>query len=102
MKYYLSSYKFGNDIDKLKSIMPKNTKIGHINNARDFSDPERRRKNQTEEIEQLNHLGFMAEALDLKDYFNKEEGLREKLNTLGAVWVAGGNTFVLRQAMKLS
>ncbi|MBA3683123.1 MAG: Type 1 glutamine amidotransferase-like domain-containing protein [Bacteroidetes bacterium] len=25
-----------------------------------------------------------------------------KLNALGAVWVSGGNTFVLRQAMKLS
>ena len=102
MKYYLSSYKFGNDVGKLKSMMPKNNRIGHINNARDFSDPERSRKNQTDEIEQLNQLGFVAEALNLRNYFNKEADLRNKLNTLGAVWVAGGNTFVLRQAMRLS
>jgi dipeptidase E len=104
MKYYLSSFKFGNDIEKLKSMMPANRRIGHINNARDFTDadPERMIENQREELEQLNQLGFTAEVLDLKDYFNKKNELRKKLNTLGSVWVSGGNSFVLRQAMKLS
>lgn len=85
-------------------MIPANRKIGHINNARDFTtaDPERRRISQAEELEQLSQLGFVAEALDLKDYFFKEEALRSKLNTLGGVWVSGGNTFVLRQAMRLS
>ncbi|MGZ3953284.1 MAG: Type 1 glutamine amidotransferase-like domain-containing protein [Flavisolibacter sp.] len=104
MKCYLSSYKFGNDIDKLQSMISDNRKIGHIINARDFTaaDPARMRVTQAEEIEQLNQLGFEAEAIDLKDYFHQEEALRSKLNTLGGVWVCGGNTFVLRQAMRLS
>ncbi len=102
MKYYLSSYKFGNDLEKLKSIIPKNNKIGHINNARDSSDIDRSKKSQTDEIEQLNQLGFAAEVINLKDYFNRKEDLRKKLNSLGGLWVAGGNTFVLRQAMHLS
>ena len=104
MKYYLSSYKFGNDIKKLKLMMPENCKIGHINNARDHTaaDPEKRIKSQAEEISVLNELGFIAEPIDLKDYFNDGENLRKKLDTLGGSWVAGGNTFVLRQAMKLS
>jgi dipeptidase E len=104
MKYYLSSYKFGNKVDKLKLMIPNNNKIGHINNSRDFigRDPERAKKNQDDEIIFLNSIGFEAEILDLNDYFEKENKLRKKINSLGALWVSGGNTFVLRQAMKLS
>src|ERR1044071_5952970 len=104
MKCYLSSYKFGIHIDQLQSMMPANRIIGHIINARDFTaaDPEKKQATQAEEIKQLNQLGFVAEALDLKDYFFKVEALRKKLSTLGGVWVCGGNAFVLRQAMRLS
>jgi len=104
MKYYLSSYKFGNKIEDLKRLCPSNNKIGHINNSRDWvgADPKRAAKHQREEIEFLNSIGFDGEPLDLKLYFNKVDELREKINSLGAVWVSGGNTFVLRMAMKLS
>ncbi|WP_324671529.1 Type 1 glutamine amidotransferase-like domain-containing protein [Hymenobacter sp. GOD-10R] len=104
MKYYLSSYKFGNQLDQLPSLLPLAAKIGHIHNARDFTtaDVERKVRSQQEEIAQLQQLGFAAEALDLKDYFHREAALRTKLNTLHGVWVSGGNTFVLRQAMRLS
>ncbi|MEO6304209.1 MAG: Type 1 glutamine amidotransferase-like domain-containing protein [Bacteroidia bacterium] len=104
MKLYLSSYNFGNDIAKLKAMMPANNKLGLIDNAKDTVgfDPELRSKIYTEQLEQLNNLGFSAEYLDLKNYFGKESDLRKKLESLSAVWVTGGNTFVLRQAMKLS
>ena len=104
MKFYLSSYKFGNEVEKLKSMIPANNRIGHINNSRDFTnrDPERAEKNQNDEIDFLNNLGFEAEVLDLKDYFDNEEELRHKFKSLGAVWVSGGNVFIIRQAMQLS
>ncbi|MDO5969946.1 Type 1 glutamine amidotransferase-like domain-containing protein [Flavivirga aquimarina] len=104
MKYYLSSYKFGNKIEELKELIPKNNKIGHINNSRDWvgSDSERANKDQQEEIELLNKIGFKAEPLDLKEYFDKTDELNIKLTSLGGIWVSGGNTFVLRMAMKLS
>lgn len=104
MKFYLSSFKFGDKVEDLKRLRPTNKKIGHISNARDWlgSDQERAQKNQESEIDFLNSIGFEAEALDLKDYFHQEEKLREKLNELGAIWVAGGNTFVLRMAMSIS
>jgi dipeptidase E len=104
MKFYLSSYKFGNEIDRLKTMLPAGSRIGQINNARDWTDadPERRAKHLREELEQLNQLGFVAEHLDLKDYFGKEHDLRKKLSELDGVWISGGNAFVLRQAMKLS
>lgn len=104
MKYYLSSYKFGSKIEDLKRLIPQNNRLGHINNSRDWvgADPARADKHQKEEIEFLNNLGFIAAPLDLKLYFHKKEALRQKMNTLGALWVSGGNTFVLRMAMKLS
>ena len=104
MKYYLSSYKFGDKIDDLKRLIPKNNKIGHINNAQDCLgyDVERTRKSQEDQMGYLNSLGFESEPLDLRSYFYKTEALRDKISDLGALWVSGGNAFVLRMAMKLS
>lgn len=104
MKYYLSSYKFGDQVAELKRLLPANKRIGHINNSRDWvgADPARARKHQGEELAFLNEIGFEAEPLDLKQYFHQAAALNEKLQTLGALWVSGGNTFVLRMAMRLS
>jgi len=104
MKFYLSSYLFGDHVEELKRMMPSNKKIGHINNAQDYSqwDPVRSNNNQIEQVEILNSLGFEAESLDLKNYFGKQDELESKLSSLGGLWISGGNTFVLRQAMALS
>jgi len=104
MKYFLSSYKFGNHKTQLKHMVPANPNIGCINNSRDWvgADPARAARHQQEEMHTLAELGFVPEALDLTAYFGKKEALAEKLADLGAVWVSGGNTFVLRQAMYLS
>jgi dipeptidase E len=104
MKYYLSSYKFGDKVEELIRLRSDNARIGHVNNSRDWvgADPVRANRHQQAEIAYLNELGFGAEPLDLKDYFGKAEPLKEKLEELGAVWVSGGNTFVLRMAMRLS
>ncbi|OGK18995.1 hypothetical protein A3D80_03595 [Candidatus Roizmanbacteria bacterium RIFCSPHIGHO2_02_FULL_40_13b] len=103
MKFYLSSYKLGNQTEKLKQLIPHN-KIGYIPNARDYStaDPERRKESVEANIQSLKELGIECELLDLKDYFSNPESLKEKLQALGAVFIGGGNVFVLRQAMKLS
>ena len=103
MKFYLSSYKLGNKTGQLKKLVPYG-KIGYIPNALDFSNADLvRRKNHIEkDISALRELGLTVELLDLKDYFDNQSALKEKLTELGAVFVSGGNTFVLRQAMKLS
>lgn len=104
MKYYLSSYKFGIDFLRIKELLPQGAKIGHINNSRDWIGANIERKNidLQEEITFLENLGFQCEHLDLKDYFGKTLNLKQKLNELDGVWICGGNTFVLRQAMRLS
>jgi len=53
-------------------------------------------------MQKLTDIGLTPELLDLREYFNKPELLRQKLLSLGGVYVRGGNTFILRQAMKLS
>ncbi len=103
MKFYLSSYKLGNEVKKLKKMIPKNRKTAYIANALDFSsDLERKKKADRFNIGQLNSVGLKVEMLDLRNYFGKPKELEKKLGEFGVIGVRGGNTFVLRQAMRLS
>lgn len=105
MKYYLSSYKLGNETEKLKTLI-KNTseKFGYIPNALDFTGADQAdvRQHCEKDIKDLSLYGVKVEMLDLKNYFEKENELKTKLTELGGLYISGGNTFVLRQAMKLS
>jgi dipeptidase E len=105
MRFYLSSYGVGSDVERLKGLIPRdNAKFGYIPNALDFTgaDPERRRKQGLNTMDALRQVGMDPELLDLKDYFGKNSELEAKMSELGGVWISGGNTFVLRQAMRLS
>lgn len=103
MRFYLSSYELGNKTEELKKLVPRG-KIGYIPNARDFTgaDPERKEKRNNKDMKSLHELGLEVELLDLKNYFGKQDELKNKLAELGAIFISGGNVFVLRQAMKLS
>lgn len=100
MKFYLSSYGLGNSVAKLRKMMPKNKKTGFILNALDYTIINEIKIK--ERLKGLTLAGLEPEILDLKLYFGKEKELEKRLSGLGAVWVNGGNTFVLRQAMRLS
>lgn len=104
MRLYLSSSGLGDQVEQLRRWLKSGSRIAHINNARDWvgADPNIRANYQASEMEELRTLGYQVESLDLKDYFNQTEELRQKLAELDGVWVSGGNTFVLRQAMRLS
>jgi dipeptidase E len=104
MKFYLSSFRLGDRANELLRLMPENKTIAYIPNAGDYSDVnvEQRKQWESEDVKSLEQLGLSVEYLDLKHYFNKSADLRETLNTFGGVFVRGGNTFILRQAMKLS
>lgn len=105
MKFYLSSYKLGNEVDKLQKMLCKETNMfGYIPNALDYSEASsaRVREHMQADISSLTELGIHVQLLDLRDFFGKENALRNKLKSLDGVWVSGGNVFVLRQAMRLS
>lgn len=105
MKYYLSSsYKIGTEEVKLKEMTANGNKhVAFIYNALDYvTDLERRNKSVAMNISDLEKLGFNVDVLDLKLYFNNSKALKDKLEHYDVIWVRGGNTFVLAQAMKLS
>ncbi|MFD2611591.1 Type 1 glutamine amidotransferase-like domain-containing protein [Paenibacillus gansuensis] len=104
MKYYLSSFKIGNEELALKRLTENgNKKVAFINNALDFAtDSERRKQSDAIDVSDLERLGFHVEILDLREYFYKSTELEEKLEDYDVIWTRGGNTFVLAQAMKLS
>ncbi len=84
--------------------MTPKLKIGYIPNARDFTgaDPIRKAKRNDNDMQMLRELGLEVELLDLQEYFGKVVELKDKVAALGAIFISGGNVFVLRQAMKLS
>ena len=101
MNLYLSSYGFGSQADKLRTFA-SNKRIGFIPNALDYVEAEPRAASNAQRLGELRDLGIDADVLDLSEYFGASAHLEEKLASLGGVWVRGGNTFVLRQAMQLS
>lgn len=104
MKFYLSSFKLGNKAKELVRLMYRNKKIGYIPNAGDYTNGNLKRRNEINQSDmtELRKFGLEVEFLDLKEYFGKTNDLRKKIKELGGVFVRGGNTFILRQAMKLS
>ena len=116
MKFYLSSMGIGNKGKELFNLINNNSdngnnendkinnKIAYIPNACDFSNVnlERRKITESYDIKELEKLNLKVEYLDLKKHFNKTDELRKKLKEFKGVFVRGGNTFILRQAMKLS
>lgn len=103
MKLYLSSYRLGDNPQKLAELAGNNKKAGVIANAMDFlSDKAGRKDSADREIADLKALGFQPEEVDLRNYFGKPEELDEKLSEYGLLWVRGGNVFVLRKAFKES
>jgi dipeptidase E len=104
MKFYLSSFEIGNYGNDLVRLLGQNKKIAYIPNAGDYTKINYKLKNsrETSDINNLKELGLTVEYLDLKDYFHKTDKLRTKLNEFSGVFIRGGNTFILRQAMFLS
>ena len=104
MLLYLSSYKLGNKIEVLKHWIKENgNKIILIANSRDWS-PESQAKEESvlRDCALLQQIGFDVKRLDLREYFGKEEKLRQDLENERAFFAIGGNTFTLRMAMKYS
>lgn len=105
MNYYLSSYKLGNELEKLNQLVKKTSgNIGYIPNSLDYigADPQKRAESTQNDILDLQSHGCNVEIVDLRNYFGKVDELKNKLQSLGGLYVRGGNTFVLRQAMRLS
>ena len=103
MRLYLSSQYWGNEPQRLFDLVGSNTKkVGIITNSGDLFPEEGTLERVSSNVAFLNEHGYSAERLDLRDYFGRQEDLEAKLKEFGLVWAVGGNTFLLRRAMKQS
>lgn len=103
MKLYLSSYRLGDDAERLSELVSGEKRVGVVRNALDYSDDVvRLEKGREREFDELRALSLHPEEVDLKNYFGAGAGLRKTIGQLDALWVVGGNTFILRRAMKQS
>ena len=103
MKLYLSSYRLGDNASELGCLVSGKKRIGVIRNALDFShDQERLREGRDREFYELRNLGLVPEEIDLRKYFHAKDDLRGIVGQVDALWVVGGNSFILRRAMQQS
>lgn len=102
MKFYLSSFKIGNNPNQLKNLLPDNPKAVYISNGLDFAKPESQKKHEKWDLRELNEIAIAVEHLDLRDYFEKRAQLKSRLQDVDLIYVSGGNVYDLRIAMSLS
>jgi len=105
MRLYLSSFRLGKHPQKLVDLVKGNMRAVVVINACDYLSDEERLIRVQQEFTALQGLNFFPSELDLRNYFNdqqKQRELHDLLATYGLIWVRGGNSFVLRRAMKIS
>lgn len=101
MNFYLSSFRIGNEPATLRRLAAGRT-LGFVPNAIDHLAADDRAASNAQVLQEVRGVGLDVELLDLQSYLGKSAELGAKLGSLGGVFVRGGNTFVLRQAMRLS
>jgi dipeptidase E len=103
MRLYLSSYRMGDHPEHLVALAGEaGRRAVVIANAMDPAPAGVRRDAVEYELAELAGLGFDAVELDLRDYFGHRQRLREDLGGAGVAWLRGGNTFMLRHALRYS
>ena len=101
VKYYHSSFRVGDHGTKLVELVEGGS-IAYVPNALDHIPRNEQKQAIARNETELRELGISVKLFDLRDYFSTASKLGEEIARFSGVWVSGGNTFVLRQAMKLS
>jgi dipeptidase E len=99
VRLYLSSFRLGEHPELLLRLAGEEARVAVIANAMDDAPPDVRRKAVERELRALSELGLRPAELDLRSYFDDAALLRSDLAQYGAVWVRGGNVFMLRYAL---
>jgi len=99
MRLYLSSFRLGKQPEKFVSLIGGNKRAAVILNAHDYFPEKQRHHALHEEIKDLEKLGLEAKEIDLRNFNGDKEGLRDLIDEFDALWVPGGDSFLLRRAM---
>ncbi|QCQ90517.1 Type 1 glutamine amidotransferase-like domain-containing protein [Rhodococcus sp. SGAir0479] len=102
MRLFLSSYRFGAHVDRFVELVGGPGPIAVIANAADAWPARARESAVVSDVVPLRRLGFAPTEVDLRDFVGAPDRLADTLSAFGAVWVRGGNTFVLRAQLARS
>ncbi len=101
MRLFISSYRAGRHNVRLLNLTGNVKEVGVISNAKDYHLPERRAQRMNEVYDFFKSIGIVAHEIDLRPFFD-ESGADEELSKNRFIWLAGGNIFLLRRALKYS
>ncbi|MGU3434907.1 Type 1 glutamine amidotransferase-like domain-containing protein [Actinomycetes bacterium M1A6_2h] len=102
MRLFLASYRFGGHRQRFLDMVGTPGRIAVIANASDSWPAAARASSVTSELGPLRSAGFDPTELDLRDFVGRAAELADALARFPAVWVRGGNTFVLRAQLARS
>jgi dipeptidase E len=102
MRLYLSSFRMGDHPQELVRLAGEAARVAVIANAVDGAPAEVRLGAVGQEIRALTELGMRPEEVDLRDHTRDRERMRRTLDDYDALWLRGGNVFVLRHALRAS
>ena len=104
MRLYLSSERLGERAGALLAML-SGSKVAVIANGYDGASATARdiyRAEVYDPLAEFKALGLDPHEVDLRAHFGDAASLRQRLAPYDLVWVMGGNSFVLRRAMKQS
>lgn len=101
MRLFLSSYRAGGHNAELLDFLRGIEKVAFISNAKDYKTQAERNISMRENFDFWQSLRIEPSEVDLKPYFHKT-GAEKLLDGFDFVWLAGGNAFLLRRALKYS
>ena len=104
MRLYLSSERLGERAGALLAIVG-GKRVAVIANGYDSASALAReiyRAEMYDPMAEFRALGLVPDEIDLRAHFGDADSLRQRLEAYDLAWVMGGNSFVLRRAMKQS
>jgi dipeptidase E len=99
VRLFLSSYRAGKHDDKLRDFLGSIDKVAVITNAKDYKTTQDRRDKVEENFDYYRSIGLKPTEIDLRPLFHKP-GAEKMLAGHNFIWLAGGNVFLLRRALK--
>jgi dipeptidase E len=100
MRLFLSSYRLGARPEMFAALVGESRRVALILSAGDAWGDVVHETRVGEQTAMLSEIGLEAADVDLRKYVGRSDELNRELAVFGSVWVAGGNTFVLRRAMR--
>ena len=102
MRLYLSSFRMGDQPERLVELVEPGRRAAVIANAMDDQPRDEREEGVQRELAALSELGLEAEELDLRAFVDPPGRIAAELRRYSLVWLRGGNVFMLRYALAAS